>query len=139
MMTWEELRELDFFHLFLSSRCLLEEGGRIFPERIVIHGMLVESDTLLQESAVQGTEPTLGFNIAPFINQFTVRFSSYLHSQHLLHTGIHLTLDPISSRCLFTCFWTCPRWSARISAIQPSCSSSTSWTATTTTPAETSG
>lgn len=35
--------------------------------------MLVESDLLLLESAVQGREPTLGFNIAPFINQFTVR------------------------------------------------------------------
>lgn len=56
----------------LCTRCLLEEGGRIFPERIVVYGMLVESDTLLLESAVQGQEPTLGFNIAPFINQFTV-------------------------------------------------------------------
>lgn len=37
-----------------------------------MHGMLVESDTLLRESAVQGLEPTLGFNISPFINQFTV-------------------------------------------------------------------
>ncbi|KAG8014694.1 Protein arginine N-methyltransferase 9 [Nibea albiflora] len=55
------------------ARCLLEEGGRIFPEKIVVHGMLVESDTLLLESAVQGQEPTLGFNIAPFINQFTVQ------------------------------------------------------------------
>ena len=54
------------------NRCLLEEGGRIFPQSIVVHGMLVESDTLLLESAVQGQEPTLGFNIAPFINQFTV-------------------------------------------------------------------
>lgn len=67
-----------FFRFVNSSfccehfRCLLEDGGQIFPERIVIHGMLVESDTLLRESAVQGTEPTLGFNIAPFINQFTV-------------------------------------------------------------------
>ncbi|XP_053478067.1 protein arginine N-methyltransferase 9 isoform X2 [Ictalurus furcatus] len=60
------------------ARCLLEEGGRIFPERIAIHGMLVESDTLLQESAVQGTEPTLGFNIAPFINQFTVPVHVFL-------------------------------------------------------------
>ncbi|XP_062852291.1 protein arginine N-methyltransferase 9 [Trichomycterus rosablanca] len=60
------------------ARCLLEEGGRIFPERIVINGMLVESDTLLQESAVQGTEPTLGFNIAPFINQFTVPVHVFL-------------------------------------------------------------
>lgn len=56
----------------IYTRCLLEEGGRIFPEKIVVHGMLVESDTLLLESAVQGQEPTLGFNIAPFINQFTV-------------------------------------------------------------------
>lgn len=56
----------------LYTRCLLEEGGHIFPERIVVYGMLVESDMLLLESAVQGQEPTLGFNIAPFINQFTV-------------------------------------------------------------------
>lgn len=56
----------------ICTRCLLEEGGRIFPERIVVYGLLVESDTLLLESAVQGQEPTLGFNIAPFINQFTV-------------------------------------------------------------------
>ncbi|KAG9337427.1 hypothetical protein JZ751_028718 [Albula glossodonta] len=55
------------------ARCLLEDGGRIFPQRIVVYGLLVESDTLLSESAVQGREPTLGFNIAPFINQFTVR------------------------------------------------------------------
>ncbi|XP_076004022.1 protein arginine N-methyltransferase 9 [Genypterus blacodes] len=60
------------------ARCLLEEGGRIFPERIVVHGMLVESDTLLLESAVQGQEPTLGFNIAPFINQFTVPVHVFL-------------------------------------------------------------
>ncbi|KAJ0050979.1 hypothetical protein NL108_011759, partial [Boleophthalmus pectinirostris] len=60
------------------ARCLLEEGGRIFPERIVVHGLLVESDTLLLESAVQGQEPTLGFNIAPFINQFTVPVHVFL-------------------------------------------------------------
>ncbi|XP_023813413.1 protein arginine N-methyltransferase 9 isoform X1 [Oryzias latipes] len=60
------------------ARCLLEEGGHIFPERIVVHGMLVESDTLLRESAVQGLEPTLGFNISPFINQFTVPVHVFL-------------------------------------------------------------
>lgn len=60
------------------ARCLLEDGGRIFPERIVLYGMLVESETLLQESAVQGREPTLGFNIAPFINQFTVPVHVFL-------------------------------------------------------------
>ncbi|KAM9476898.1 protein arginine N-methyltransferase 9 isoform 2-T2 [Clarias gariepinus] len=68
----------NFMEKATLARCLLEEGGRIFPERIVIHGMLVESDTLLQESAVQGTEPTLGFNIAPFINQFTVPVHVFL-------------------------------------------------------------
>ncbi|XP_068606850.1 protein arginine N-methyltransferase 9 [Brachionichthys hirsutus] len=60
------------------ARCLLEDGGRIFPEKIVVHGILVESDTLLLESAVQGQEPTLGFNIAPFINQFTVPVHVFL-------------------------------------------------------------
>lgn len=60
------------------ARCLLEEGGSIFPQKIVVHGMLVESETLLLESAVQGQEPTLGFNIAPFINQFTVPVHVFL-------------------------------------------------------------
>lgn len=56
----------------ICPRCLLEDGGSVFPQKIVVHGTLVESDKLLLESAVQGREPTLGFNIAPFINQFTV-------------------------------------------------------------------
>uniref|UniRef100_A0A3Q0SI82 Protein arginine N-methyltransferase 9 n=1 Tax=Amphilophus citrinellus TaxID=61819 RepID=A0A3Q0SI82_AMPCI len=60
------------------ARSLLEEGGRIFPGKIVVYGMLVESETLLLESAVQGQEPTLGFNIAPFINQFTVPVHVFL-------------------------------------------------------------
>ena len=63
----------------LYTRCLLEDGGSIFPAKIVVHGKLVESDTLLLESAVQGQEPTLGFNIAPFINQFTVSTPAYQH------------------------------------------------------------
>ncbi|XP_009325772.1 PREDICTED: putative protein arginine N-methyltransferase 9 isoform X2 [Pygoscelis adeliae] len=54
------------------SRCLLHSGGKIFPQYVLVYGMLVESESLLLESAVQGTEPTLGFNIAPFINQFKV-------------------------------------------------------------------
>uniref|UniRef100_K7FWB3 Protein arginine methyltransferase 9 n=1 Tax=Pelodiscus sinensis TaxID=13735 RepID=K7FWB3_PELSI len=54
------------------SRCLLHSGGKIFPQYVVMYGMLVESQSLVLESAVQGTEPTLGFNIAPFINQFKV-------------------------------------------------------------------
>ncbi|MCI4376053.1 hypothetical protein PGIGA_G00183730 [Pangasianodon gigas] len=89
------------------ARCLLEEGGRIFPERIVIHGMLVESDTLLQESAVQGTEPTLGFNIAPFINQFTVPVHvfldlSTLECTHLSDPAEMFILDLMDSNNNYT-------------------------------------
>ncbi|OWK14152.1 PRMT9 [Cervus elaphus hippelaphus] len=54
------------------SRCLLQSGGRIFPQHVLMLGLLVESQTLMEESAVQGAERTLGFNIAPFINQFQV-------------------------------------------------------------------
>ncbi|XP_037114710.1 protein arginine N-methyltransferase 9 [Syngnathus acus] len=60
------------------ARCLLEHGGRVFPHKMVVLGVLVESDTLLLESAVQGREATLGFNIAPFINQFTVPVHVFL-------------------------------------------------------------
>ncbi|XP_042726315.1 protein arginine N-methyltransferase 9 isoform X2 [Lagopus leucura] len=60
------------------SRCLLQSGGKIFPQYVLVYGMLVESQSLLLESAVQGTEPTLGFNIAPFINQFKVPVRVYL-------------------------------------------------------------
>ncbi|XP_077461443.1 protein arginine N-methyltransferase 9 [Stigmatopora argus] len=60
------------------ARCLLERGGRIFPQKMVVLGTLVESDTLLMESAVQGRDATLGFNIAPFINQFTVPVHVFL-------------------------------------------------------------
>ncbi|KAG7487494.1 hypothetical protein MATL_G00024130 [Megalops atlanticus] len=80
------------------ARCLLEDGGRIFPEIIVVYGLLVESDTLLLESAVQGREPTLGFNIAPFINQFTVPVHvfldlSTLECKHLSQPVELFTLD----------------------------------------------
>lgn len=70
----------DILSTVILTRCLLEEGGHIFPVKIVVYGMLVESDILLRESAVQGQEPTLGFNIAPFINQFTV--STPTHSSY---------------------------------------------------------
>lgn len=89
------------------ARCLLEDGGQIFPERIVIHGMLVESDTLLLESAVQGTEPTLGFNIAPFINQFTVPVHMFLdlstlECTHLSEPVELFALDLMNSTANYT-------------------------------------
>ncbi|MEE6461339.1 hypothetical protein FKM82_001264 [Ascaphus truei] len=66
------------------ARCLLQSGGKIFPQSVVMHGLLVESQSLLQESAVQGTEPTLGFSIAPFINQFKVTCSQWFISDSIL-------------------------------------------------------
>ncbi|XP_043340847.1 protein arginine N-methyltransferase 9 [Cervus canadensis] len=60
------------------SRCLLQSGGRIFPQHVLMLGLLVESQTLMEESAVQGAERTLGFNIAPFINQFQVPIRVFL-------------------------------------------------------------
>ncbi|XP_023589329.1 protein arginine N-methyltransferase 9 isoform X2 [Trichechus manatus latirostris] len=60
------------------SRCLLQSGGKIFPQYVVMLGLLVESQILVEESAVQGTERTLGVNIAPFINQFQVPIRVFL-------------------------------------------------------------
>ncbi|XP_062055505.1 protein arginine N-methyltransferase 9 [Lepus europaeus] len=60
------------------SRCLLQSGGKIFPQYVLMFGMLVESQTLVEESAVQGTERTIGLSIAPFINQFQVPIRVFL-------------------------------------------------------------
>ncbi|XP_062333663.1 protein arginine N-methyltransferase 9 [Osmerus eperlanus] len=89
------------------ARCLLEDGGQIFPERILVYGMLVESDTLLLESAVQGKEPTLGFNIAPFINQFTVPVHvfldfSTLECRHLSESVELFVLDLMNTTANYT-------------------------------------
>ncbi|XP_008300998.1 protein arginine N-methyltransferase 9 [Stegastes partitus] len=89
------------------ARCLLEEGGRIFPAKIVVYGMLVESDILLLESAVQGQEPTLGFNIAPFINQFTVPVHvfldfSTLECRHLSESVELFVLDLMDTNANYT-------------------------------------
>lgn len=89
------------------ARCLLEEGGSIFPQKIVVYGMLVESDMLLLESAVQGQEPTLGFNIAPFINQFTVPVHvfldfSTLQCRHLSESVELFVLDLMETNANYT-------------------------------------
>ncbi|XP_058496445.1 protein arginine N-methyltransferase 9 [Solea solea] len=89
------------------ARCLLEDGGQIFPQRIVVYGMLVESDMLLLESAVQGHEPTLGFNIAPFINQFTVPVHvfldfSTLECRHLSESVELFVLDLMNVNANYT-------------------------------------
>lgn len=89
------------------ARCLLEDGGQIFPERITVLGMLVESNTLLLESAVQGKKPTLGFNIAPFINQFTVPVHvfldfSTLECRHLSESVELFVLDLMNTTANYT-------------------------------------
>ncbi|XP_029949033.1 protein arginine N-methyltransferase 9 [Salarias fasciatus] len=89
------------------ARCLLEDGGQIFPQKIVVYGMLVESEVLLLESAVQGRQPTLGFNIAPFINQFTVPVHvfldfSMLECRHLSESVELFVLDLMDTNANYT-------------------------------------
>ncbi|XP_072477301.1 protein arginine N-methyltransferase 9 isoform X1 [Notamacropus eugenii] len=72
------LIQQDMMEKAAISRCLLQSGGKIFPQYVLMLGMLVESQTLVEENAVQGTEPTLGLNIAPFINQFQVPVRVFL-------------------------------------------------------------
>lgn len=70
------------------SRCLLHSGGKIFPQYVIMYGMLVESRSLVLETAVQGTDPTLGLNIAPFINQFKVPVRVFLDLSTLPHVPL---------------------------------------------------
>ncbi|KAK3100629.1 hypothetical protein FSP39_022782 [Pinctada imbricata] len=48
----------------------LEPGGYVMPGRVSIHGMCVQSEELLAESAVVGDERTLGYHVAKYINDF---------------------------------------------------------------------
>ncbi|XP_062991151.1 protein arginine N-methyltransferase 9 [Elgaria multicarinata webbii] len=75
------------------SRCLLHSGGKIFPQYVKMFGMLVESRTLVLETAVQGTDPTLGFNIAPFINQFKVPVRVCLDLSTLLYVPLSKSVE----------------------------------------------
>ncbi|XP_072352195.1 protein arginine N-methyltransferase 9 [Scyliorhinus torazame] len=72
----------------ILARCLLRPEGRLLPQCIKIYGMFIESETLQQESSVQGKEATLGFNIAPFINQFKVPVHVFLHLSTLPHVQL---------------------------------------------------
>ncbi|KAM4834469.1 protein arginine N-methyltransferase 9 [Thomomys bottae] len=75
------------------SRCLLQSGGKIFPQFVLMFGMLVESQTLLEESAVQGTDCTLGLNIAPFINQFQVPIRVFLDLSSLPYVPLSKPME----------------------------------------------
>uniref|UniRef100_A0A8C5P707 Protein arginine N-methyltransferase 9 n=1 Tax=Leptobrachium leishanense TaxID=445787 RepID=A0A8C5P707_9ANUR len=75
------------------ARCLLQSGGKIFPQWIIMRGILIESQTLLLESSVQGTDPTLGFSIAPSINQFKVPVHVFLTLSTLPHVILSEPMD----------------------------------------------
>ncbi|KAF7244150.1 Protein arginine N-methyltransferase 9 [Varanus komodoensis] len=75
------------------SRCLLHSGGKIFPQYVKMYGMLVESKSLILETEVQGTDPTLGFNIAPFINQFKVPVRVFLDLSTLLYVPLSKSVE----------------------------------------------
>ncbi|XP_053110151.1 protein arginine N-methyltransferase 9 isoform X2 [Hemicordylus capensis] len=75
------------------SRCLLHSGGKIFPQYVRMYGMLVESRSLVLETAVQGTDPTLGFNIAPFINQFKVPVRVFLDLSTLPYVPLSKSVE----------------------------------------------
>ncbi|XP_054845718.1 protein arginine N-methyltransferase 9 [Eublepharis macularius] len=75
------------------SRCLLHSGGKIFPQHVMMYGMLVESESLVLETAVQGKDPTLGFNIAPFINQFKVPFRVFLDLSTLPYVPLSKSVE----------------------------------------------
>ena len=45
----------------------------MLPLAVTVHGVLVQSETLAEQSRVVGDERTLGLNIASFMNDFTVR------------------------------------------------------------------
>ncbi|XP_042326071.1 protein arginine N-methyltransferase 9 isoform X2 [Sceloporus undulatus] len=75
------------------SRCLLHSGGKIFPQHVKMYGMLVESRSLVLETAVQGTDPTLGFNIAPFINQFKVPIRVFLDLSALSYVPLSNSVE----------------------------------------------
>ncbi|KAK2116302.1 Protein arginine N-methyltransferase 9 [Saguinus oedipus] len=81
------------------SRCLLQSGGKIFPQYVLMFGLLVESQTLLEENAVQGAERTLGLNIAPFINQFQF-FEGFNREYNYQRVPIRVFLDLSSLPCI---------------------------------------
>ncbi|XP_072261994.1 protein arginine N-methyltransferase 9 [Pyxicephalus adspersus] len=85
------------------ARCLLHSGGRIFPQAVAIYGMLIESPTLLQECVVQGAEPTLGFNIATFINQFKVPVQMFLNLSTLPYVSLSDPLELLRLELMDLC------------------------------------
>ena len=60
---------LIFSHFRITS---LSETGVIVPGKVTIHGIFIESQELECMSHVTGSDKTLGYSIADFINVFQV-------------------------------------------------------------------
>ena len=60
------------------------EDMLILPQNIDIHVVGVASPALRAHSCVLGTIPTLGFDVAQFINKYQVRVTLSCHSYHVL-------------------------------------------------------
>uniref|UniRef100_UPI00358F0D8E protein arginine N-methyltransferase 9 isoform X2 n=1 Tax=Myxine glutinosa TaxID=7769 RepID=UPI00358F0D8E len=72
----------------IVARSMLKPGGRIFPHCIVVMGQLVQSEALEKQGAVQGKNPTLGYNIAPFVNLYAVPLQQNVHLDTLPHRAL---------------------------------------------------
>lgn len=50
----------------------LRPGGTVMPLSIKVHGVVIESFPLINDSAVLDDDCTLGFQVAQFMNDFQV-------------------------------------------------------------------
>ena len=68
------------------------EDVLVLPQNIDIHVVGVASPALRAHSCVLGTIPTLGFDVARFINKYQVRLTLGCHSYHVLSFSLSLSL-----------------------------------------------
>ncbi|XP_035681663.1 protein arginine N-methyltransferase 9-like [Branchiostoma floridae] len=64
------LRQQVLEDMALARAYALKPGGTILPCAAAVYGVCVQSDVLLRENRVLGSEPTLGLKVADFMNIF---------------------------------------------------------------------
>ncbi|XP_078602313.1 protein arginine N-methyltransferase 9-like [Branchiostoma floridae x Branchiostoma japonicum] len=64
------LRQQVLEDMALARAYALKPGGLILPSAAAVYGVCVQSDVLLRENRVLGSEPTLGLKVADFMNIF---------------------------------------------------------------------
>ncbi|XP_077984857.1 protein arginine N-methyltransferase 9-like [Glandiceps talaboti] len=74
----------------IARASYLHPNACIIPCGVSIHGICIESDTLLEESRVMNDDNTLGLHIAPFINMY----KTSTHMDINLSTLPHHSLTP---------------------------------------------